>query len=194
MWEFSLKHSKENTPILTLGVSTVVICRVSTGIFAAKGLLAIHIISWGAMLTNCFLPISILSFLSLLICSHELVAPFMMLFLTIWVQRFQAQTKPLHKPLLLLRLFLSHIISPLSISLYLVRLPFSLFNTPVALLCLRAIGCLVPWPGTQGEMVYKSSEQSLAERQRLQDGWSFKQVAEWKSIMLRTDVAALGLT
>lgn len=43
-------------------------------------------------------------------------------------------------------------------------------------------------------MVYKSSEQSLAERQRLQDGWSFKQVAEWKSITLQTDVAVLGLT
>lgn len=69
------------------------------------------------MLTNCFLPISTLSFLYPLICSHKLVVPFIMLFPTILMQRFQAQTKPLRQPFLLLRLFLSHIISPLSISL-----------------------------------------------------------------------------
>lgn len=62
-------------------------------------------------------------------------------------------------------------------------------NTPAAPLCLRAIGCFLPWTGTQGEMAYKSSEWSLTERLRLQDGWSFKQVGEWKSVMLWTDVA-----
>jgi len=39
-------------------------------------------------------------------------------------------------------------------------------------------------------MAYKSSEQNLAERLELQNGWSFKQVTEWKSITLWTDVAA----
>lgn len=77
----------------------------------------------------------------------------------------------------------------LSSTLLLGAPPLSRCNTPAAPLCLRAIGCFLPWTGTQGEMAYKSSEWSLTERLRLQDGWSFKQVGEWKSVMLWTDVA-----